>query len=72
MGQGERIATSADPLAQRQVAGREAGDGESRQENAGGGRQDLVIPGGQMERNVVATASRLSSDAAAACVHSQE
>ena len=30
MGQGESLATSADPLAQRQTIGREASDGESR------------------------------------------
>ncbi len=72
MGQGESIATSANPLAWRQDARRQACDGESRQENAGGGRQDMVIPGGQMERNAVATTSRLSCDAATACLHSQE
>lgn len=44
MGQGESVATSADPLAQRQDAGREASDGKSRQENAGGRRQDMVNP----------------------------
>ena len=38
----------------------------------GGGRQDMVISGGQMERNVVVEASRLSRDAVATCLHSQE
>ena len=72
MGQGESLATSADPLAWRQDAGRQACDRKPRQENAGGGRQDLVISGGQMERNAVATTSWLSNDAAAANLYSQE
>ena len=33
----------------------------------GGGRKDMIIPDGEVERNVVASTSRLSCDAVAAC-----
>ncbi|MFC7634096.1 reverse transcriptase N-terminal domain-containing protein [Paraburkholderia humisilvae] len=45
---------------------------ENRGKRTPGGRQDMVIPVGQMERNAIATSSRLSCDAAATCLHSQE
>ena len=41
MGQGESLATPADPLVQRQGPGRATSDGEPRQAHAGGGRDDL-------------------------------
>ena len=72
MEQGENLATSADPLAQRQDARREASDGESRQENTGDRWQDLVDPDGQVDGNAVNATTRLSRVAAATYLHSQE
>ena len=45
MGQGESLATSADPLVQRQSAGRQTSDGKSRQTDSWRGRGDLEHPG---------------------------
>ena len=45
MGQGESLATSADPLVERALARGRASDGKPRQEHAGRGRKHLGHPG---------------------------
>src|SRR3990167_2364280 len=72
MGQGESPATPADPLVQRQGVSCQTSDRKSWQENAGRRWQNLVDPGGQVERDGVNATSQLPCVAASTYLHPQE
>ena len=69
LGQGESLATAADLLVFRQSLGRETSDGQSRQTDVRGGRENLELPGVQTQSHRHVAAARLSTATAAACPH---
>src|SRR5471030_2267074 len=72
MGQSNSPAASADPLAQRQNARREASNRKSGQENSGCRWQNLVDPDGQVDRDGVDATSQLPRVAASTYLYPQE
>src|SRR5260221_6005736 len=72
MGQGESLATSADPFVQRQSLGRETSDRESRQAHARGGPGDLEHPNEEGGGHPRVTAKGLPASTPPRLVHSKE
>src|SRR6266699_3638589 len=69
MGQGASLATTADPLAQRQNDRRPTSDGKCWQENFRGGRRNLGHTGKEGNGSEHPTAKGISTSAAPACLH---
>src|SRR6266567_8840793 len=69
MGQGASLATTADPLAQRQNDRRPTSDGKCWQENFRGGRRNLGHTGKEGNGSEHTTAKGISTSAASACLH---
>ena len=72
MGQGESLATSADPLVQRQSSCRETGDRKPRQADTRGGRNTWNTPEKKAAAVRLVAAAGLPRPAAAACLHPEE
>src|SRR6516165_3405250 len=69
MGQGESLATSADPLVQRQSSRRSTGDGKPRQENPWCGPRNLGHPREEDTGHTGTQASGLSTSAPSTCLY---
>jgi hypothetical protein len=72
MGQGPCLATSPNPLVQRQSPCRATSDDQQWQEDPGDGRRGMGHPGEESMRDRGTTTARLSRPPAPAHLHSEE
>ncbi len=72
MGQGESIATFADPLVQRQSIVRQTSDRKQRQTNTGHRRENLAYAQEESAGSKITAATRLPGATIAANLHSQK